>query len=107
MACFPAIAEGLLVPLLVFFLKVFSLDLLLSLFTLEKMVGNGVQLSGLAPGHFLFTSESVGEGHPGLSPFFALLAMSSNPIFHLKIRSVIKFPMLLLVDRFAFAILPC
>lgn len=21
----------------------------------------------LAPGHFLFTSESVGEGHPGMS----------------------------------------
>ncbi|KAF7793238.1 hypothetical protein EIP86_004348 [Pleurotus ostreatoroseus] len=26
--------------------------------------GNGHSHSGLAPGHFLFTSESVGEGHP-------------------------------------------
>jgi hypothetical protein len=27
---------------------------------------NGVAHAGLAPGHFLFTSESVGEGHPGV-----------------------------------------
>jgi hypothetical protein len=26
----------------------------------------------LAAGHFLFTSESVGEGHPGTLIFFAL-----------------------------------
>jgi S-adenosylmethionine synthetase len=28
--------------------------------------GNAVR-PDLAPGHFLFTSESVGEGHPGMS----------------------------------------
>ena len=28
-------------------------------------------MSQLAPGHFLFTSESVGEGHPGSSAVFA------------------------------------
>lgn len=27
--------------------------------------GNGTVHAALAPGHFLFTSESVGEGHPG------------------------------------------
>lgn len=26
--------------------------------------------AALKPGHFLFTSESVGEGHPGLYIFF-------------------------------------
>lgn len=31
--------------------------------------------AALAPGHFLFTSESVGEGHPGMSnsPYGATL----------------------------------
>lgn len=29
--------------------------------------GNGSAHGALAPGHFLFTSESVGEGHPGMS----------------------------------------
>jgi len=29
------------------------------------MPPNGTAHAGLAPGHFLFTSESVGEGHPG------------------------------------------
>src|SRR5216683_8106129 len=28
-------------------------------------MANGPAPSALAPGHFLFTSESVGEGHPG------------------------------------------
>lgn len=31
------------------------------------MVANGNARAALAPGHFLFTSESVGEGHPGQS----------------------------------------
>lgn len=29
------------------------------------MSANGSAHSSLTPGHFLFTSESVGEGHPG------------------------------------------
>jgi S-adenosylmethionine synthetase len=29
------------------------------------MAPNGLIHAALAPGHFLFTSESVGEGHPG------------------------------------------
>jgi hypothetical protein len=29
------------------------------------MAANGNARAALAPGHFLFTSESVGEGHPG------------------------------------------
>ena len=29
------------------------------------MPANGTAHAGLAPGRFLFTSESVGEGHPG------------------------------------------
>lgn len=35
--------------------------------------GNGVR-QALTPGHFLFTSESVGEGHPGkfLEPYTRL-----------------------------------
>lgn len=31
------------------------------------MPANGSARAGLIPGHFLFTSESVGEGHPGVS----------------------------------------
>jgi hypothetical protein len=32
------------------------------------MAPNGNAVRGaLAPGHFLFTSESVGEGHPGMN----------------------------------------
>lgn len=32
-----------------------------------KMPPNGTAVrAALAPGHFLFTSESVGEGHPGM-----------------------------------------
>ena len=31
----------------------------------EKMAPNAPIHAALAPGHFLFTSESVGEGHPG------------------------------------------
>jgi hypothetical protein len=35
-------------------------------FSFIMAVGNGTAIhSSLAPGHFLFTSESVGEGHPG------------------------------------------
>ena len=30
------------------------------------MAPNGTAHSCLTPGHFLFTSESVGEGHPGM-----------------------------------------
>ena len=33
------------------------------------MAPNGTIHSTLAPGHFLFTSESVGEGHPGTCNF--------------------------------------
>lgn len=33
-------------------------------------VANGNVHAALAPGHFLFTSESVGEGHPGTISFF-------------------------------------
>lgn len=29
------------------------------------MAANGNARPALAPGHLLFTSESVGEGHPG------------------------------------------
>jgi S-adenosylmethionine synthetase len=29
------------------------------------MASNGVARGALPPGNFLFTSESVGEGHPG------------------------------------------
>ena len=32
------------------------------------MAANGNARAALAPGHFLFTSESVGEGHPGQFP---------------------------------------
>ena len=32
---------------------------------LLAMSANGNASTALAPGHFLFTSESVGEGHPG------------------------------------------
>lgn len=35
-------------------------------FSPSNMPGPGAQ-AALAPGHFLFTSESVGEGHPGMS----------------------------------------
>ena len=34
-------------------------------------IANGHATPALAPGHFLFTSESVGEGHPG--KLFSLL----------------------------------
>ena len=33
---------------------------------LVAMSANGHALAALQPGHFLFTSESVGEGHPGM-----------------------------------------
>ena len=46
------------------FLLFFHLRFLSLLSNVGKMVANGVQAS-LTPGHFLFTSESVGEGHPG------------------------------------------
>ena len=36
------------------------------------MSANGQANSALAPGHFLFTSESVGEGHPGNWPITRL-----------------------------------
>lgn len=37
-------------------------------FTLLTMSANGHAVRpALAPGHFLFTSESVGEGHPGMN----------------------------------------
>ena len=32
--------------------------------------------AALAPGHFLFTSESVGEGHPGMKHPFPIIAPS-------------------------------
>jgi S-adenosylmethionine synthetase len=34
----------------------------------------------LTPGHFLFTSESVGEGHPGM--FVGILTSCVNSLFH-------------------------
>lgn len=44
-----------------------SFQLLSFLTCIFKMTGG--PHAALAPGHFLFTSESVGEGHPGMSLF--------------------------------------
>lgn len=45
---------------------------------LSYMAPNGTAhpapAAGLAPGHFLFTSESVGEGHPGMLNASCLLS---------------------------------
>lgn len=39
-----------------------------------QMAPNGTAVhTGLTPGHFLFTSESVGEGHPGMLNLSCLL----------------------------------
>ena len=45
-----------------------------------KMSSDGRAVrAALTPGHFLFTSESVGEGHPGVYIFFSFWASSDAP----------------------------
>ena len=58
------------------------------------MAPNGTAHSSMAPGHFLFTSESVGEGHPGM-----LRASCSVPkmFIRVQIKFVTRSPMLLSV----------
>lgn len=51
----------------------------LSLLFLSTMSANGVVRAALAPGHFLFTSESVGEGHPGANEFKISVNLFFNP----------------------------
>ena len=53
--------------------------------------------TGLAPGHFLFTSESVGEGHPGMlnASFFH---EDANTTFQIKFAT--RSPMPLYVGNF-------
>jgi hypothetical protein len=56
------------------------------------IVTNGTSTSALPPGHFLFTSESVGEGHPGVPIFFHRTQISL--IRFLQTKSVTKSQML-------------
>ena len=57
------------------------------------MAPNNVH-SPLAPGHFLFTSESVGEGHPGKLPksrVHPVLAIPTDLISTTQTKSVTRF----------------
>ena len=54
--------------------------------------GHAVRAS-LAPGHFLFTSESVGEGHPGM--FYESLNSWTVELMYNQIKFVIRCLMLL------------
>jgi hypothetical protein len=46
---------------------------------ISAMAINGNAVHGaLPPGHFLFTSESVGEGHPGMCPTPSFLRVNTK-----------------------------
>jgi hypothetical protein len=64
----------------------------LSLHNLQTMSANGHAVRPELPhGHFLFTSESVGEGHPGR--FIVLLTFCTDTDCFIQIRFVTRFPM--------------
>ncbi len=47
----------------------------------------------LAPGHFLFTSESVGEGHPGTCRVLCSPLVLALKLIYVQIKFAIKCPM--------------
>jgi hypothetical protein len=70
-----------------------ALDLPLHTYHIDYMASNGhANPSAIPAEHFLFTSESVGEGHPGAPAFTRIFFRAL--IDSLQTRSAIRFPML-------------